>query len=294
MEIEKQKTQVEWYDNPNIITDLIIIFIAIIIILSQSFAINNNLSTGEILRSIINHNSLYLIMLVYFVALKTKIGKRYFDFLNVFLILLYFINAITSILTIFQSFSLETLVGCVLHLVLFVYLFHTMFRRTRVWKEFHLDKSPFNEIKNDAYFSTVFILTVLLCAVDLIATTTLDGTILTCLDTVFLLLFDRYIFLYGCFLDNKEKKINPTTSLEEVKETVMNAKEKIEEVVDNVSDSASDLVEQIQDKIEDTFDVKDDVNNKEKSKKQTKKEIKKTSKSTSKKSTKKNNRKEDK
>ena len=68
MEIEKQKTQVEWYDNPNIITDLIIIFIAIIIILSQSFAINNNLSTGEILRSIINHNSLYLIMLVYFVA----------------------------------------------------------------------------------------------------------------------------------------------------------------------------------------------------------------------------------
>ena len=42
MEIEKQKTQVEWYDNPNIITDLIIIFIAIIIILSQSFAISNN------------------------------------------------------------------------------------------------------------------------------------------------------------------------------------------------------------------------------------------------------------
>ena len=140
--MEKQRTQVEWYDNPNIITNLIIIFIGIIIILSQSFAINNNLSTSEILRSIINHNSLYLILLVYFVALKTKVGKRYFDFLNVFLILLYFLNAITSVLTIFQSFSLDALVGCVLQLVLFIYLFHTMFRRTRIWKEFHLSKSP--------------------------------------------------------------------------------------------------------------------------------------------------------
>ncbi len=286
--MEKQKVQVEWYDNPSIITNLSIIFSALIIILSQSFAVNNNLSTTEILRSIINHNFLYLIMLVYFVALKTKIGKRYFDFLNVFLVLFYFVTAITSFLTIFQSFSLEALVGCMLCLTLFVYLFHTMFRRSRVWKEYHLDKSPFNEIKNDVYFSSVFIFTIILCAIDLIATTTLDGTILACLDTIFLLLFDRYIFLYGCFLDNKEKKINPTTSVEEIKEVVVDATKKIGEVVDNIADSASEIVEQMQDKIEDAFD-----NEKENAKKADKK-VNKTAKSDSKKVVKRRAKKEDK
>ena len=252
METKNQRTHVEWYDNPNIITNLIIIFIGIIIILSQSFAINNNLSTGEILRSIINHNSLYLILLVYFVALKTKSGKKYFDFLNVFFFFFYFITAITSVLTIFQSFSLETLVNCILHFVLFIYLFHTMFRRTRIWKEFYLDKSPFNEVKNDTYFSTICILTVILWAVDLIATTTFDGTILTCLDTAFLLLFDRYVFLYGCFLENKEKKISSSTSLEEVKENVS-------KVINDIGETVSDIAEQVKDKIEDSFDNKKDT-----------------------------------
>lgn len=263
MEIKKQRTEIEWYDNPNIITNLIIVLIAIVIILSQSFAINNNLSTTEILRSIINHNSLYLILLVYFVALKTSVGKKYFDFLNVFLVLLYFINAITSILTIFQSFSLETLVGCVLHFVLFIYLFHTMFRSTRLWKEFRLSKSPFNEIKNDTYFSFVFILTIILWAVDLIATTTLDGTILTCLDTAFLLLFDRYIFLYGCFLDNKEKKIAPFTTIEDVREVVVEAKEKLDEVMD----AAEDVVSQVQEKVADVLDKDDQKEDKKSSEK---------------------------
>ena len=140
MEEEKSGVRIAWYDNPGIITNIIIGLIAVIILLSQSFAINNNLSTHEILSSIINHNSVYLIVLVYFVALKTNIGKRYFDFLNIFLLLLYFITGITSFLTIFQSFSLEALVACALHLTLFVYLFHTLFRRTRVWREFHLNK----------------------------------------------------------------------------------------------------------------------------------------------------------
>mgnify|MGYP001624598965 FL=1 len=106
MEIKKKQVEVEWYDNPGIVTNIIIALIAVIIILSQSFAINNNLSTETILRSIINHNSVYLIVLVYFVALKTKIGKKYFDFLKWFLILLYFIIGLIFILTLFQSFSL--------------------------------------------------------------------------------------------------------------------------------------------------------------------------------------------
>ena len=270
MELEKKKTQIEWYDNPGIVTNFIIALIAVIIILSQSFAINNNLSAQEILGSIINHNSVYLIVLVYFVALKTKIGKRYFDFLNVFLILLYFIIAITSILTVFQSFSLETLVDCALHLILFVYLFHTLFRRTRVWNEFHLVKSPFNEIKNDAYFYSIIVLTVVLLAIDLIATTTFDGTILSCLDAIFMVLFARYVFLYGCFLDNKEKKINPTTSVEEIKEKVEQVKDKLDEVVDDITDSVEKKIDSVQEVIDGTLsDKKEDVPKKEAKKKKT-------------------------
>lgn len=278
MEREEKKLEIEWYDNPGLVTNLIIGLIAIVIILSQSFAINNNLSAQEILSSIINHNSVYLIVLVYFVALKTKIGKRYFDFLNIFLILLYFMTGVTSILTLFQSFSLETLVGCALHLILFVYLFHTLFRRTRIWKEFHLDKSPFNEIKNDAYFYSIVVLSVVLLAIDLIATTTLDGTILSILDACYTVLFARYVYLYGCFVDNKEKKINPNTSVEEIKEKVEQVKDKLDEVVDDITDSVSDTIDYVQEMIDQKNENKNQ-NQKEKStvKKETKASNKKSS-----------------
>ena len=274
MELEKKQVEVEWYDNPGIITNIIIALIAIIVILSQSFAINNNLSTQAILSSIINHNSIYLIVLVYFVALKTRIGKRYFDFLNVFLVLLYFITAATSILTLFQSFSLETLVGCFLHLTLFIYLFHILFRRTRVWKEFHLNRSPFNEIKNDTYFYTIIVLTVFLLAIELIATTTPDGTILSCLDAFFMGMFARYIYLYGCFVDNKEKKINSTTSIEEIKEKVEEVKDKLDEVVDDIKDTVGDTVDSVMREVD--YLANDDNDNKKakkvnKAKKTTKK-----------------------
>lgn len=270
MEKEKSDVRIAWYDNPGIITNIIIGLIAVIILLSQSFAINNNLSTHEILSSIINHNSVYLIVLVYFVALKTNIGKRYFDFLNIFLVLLYFITGITSFLTIFQSFSLEALVACALHLTLFVYLFHTLFRRTRVWKEFHLNKSPFNEIKNDAYFYAISVLTIFLLALDLIVTTTPDGAILSILDASYMLAFARYVFLYGCFVDNKERKINPTTSMEEVREALNDLGEKVGDVVDNVADIVEDTVDQVEKKINDVVEKKDE------SKKTVKKSTKKT------------------
>ena len=270
MEKEKSDVRIAWYDNPGIITNIIIGLIAVIILLSQSFAINNNLSTHEILSSIINHNSVYLIVLVYFVALKTNIGKRYFDFLNIFLVLLYFITGITSFLTIFQSFSLEALVACALHLTLFVYLFHTLFRRTRVWKEFHLNKSPFNEIKNDAYFYAISVLTIFLLALDLIVTTTPDGAILSIFDASYMLAFARYVFLYGCFVDNKERKINPTTSMEEVREALNDLGEKVGDVVDNVADIVEDTVDQVEKKINDVVEKKDE------SKKTVKKSTKKT------------------
>ena len=254
-DVEK-KVRVEWYDNPSIITNLLIGMIAIIIILSQSFAIHNNLSTQAILSSIINHNSVYLLLLVYFVALKTRVGKRYFDFLNVFLILLYFIMGITSILTVFQSFSLETLIDCCLHLTLFVYLFHTLFRRSKIWREFHLNKSPFNEISNDSYFYAMITFTVVLWAIELISTTTKDGTILACLDAFFMMLFARYIYLYGCFLENKSKKIK-TANIDDIKEKVEEVKDKLDEVVEDIADSVEDVTKSLGKTVSNKLDSED-------------------------------------
>ena len=83
-EINKKKNELDWYDNPTIITNLILLMTAIIVILSQSFAVNNGLGALEILSGILNHNIGYLLIAIYFVSLKTKTGKRYFDFLNIF------------------------------------------------------------------------------------------------------------------------------------------------------------------------------------------------------------------
>ena len=156
----------------------------------------------------------------------------------------------------------------------YLYLFHTFFRRTRVWREFHLTKSPFNEIKNDAYFYSITVLVVLLLAIDLIATTTFDGTVLALFDAIYMVLFARYVYLYGCFLDNKEKKINPTTSIEEIKEKVEEVKERLDDVVDDIQDKVEGVVKE----------VTDDDSKKKKTKKSSKTVTKKTEKGKTKKS----------
>ena len=98
----KEKENVSLFDDPDKVTGLIIGLILIIIILSQSFAINNNLGAIEIFRNILNHNSIYLFMLLYFVSLKTYLGKRYFNYLNTVVIFVYFVSMVTSLLTIFH------------------------------------------------------------------------------------------------------------------------------------------------------------------------------------------------
>lgn len=254
MNTDKKEQEFSWFDNPRIITNIIIGLIAVIIILSQSFAINNGLSTGAVLRSIVNHNSIYLITLVYFVALKINTGKKYFNFLNLFLILLYLITSITALLTVFQSFSLTSLVNLALHVVLLIYLTHTLFRRTRVWKEYKLAKSPFNEIKNDGYFYVVVVLAVVILSLNLIFTTSFDGTVLAILDAIYIVFFARYIYLYGVFVDKKEKKTDTKTDLNELKYKALNV---MDEVIEKTEEVASEIKEKIEDVVDDIKEEKD-------------------------------------
>ena len=158
-----------------------------------------------------------------------------------------------------------------IHVFIVLYLVHTFFRGTRIWKEFKLSKSPFNEFSNEGYFYTVVILGVILLAINLIMTTSFHGTVLSLLDCSFTYLFARYIYLYWQYLDLKKIDSKNTgnfdtitdTVVEEVKETL----DEVKEVMDKVSDKfeepvekLSEAVNKVEDKVEDfTENVKESV-----------------------------------
>ena len=152
-----KKEIIEWYDNPNFISNLMIVLIFSIIICSQSFAIGDNNSL-QLFGSIINYNTVYILVLIYFLSLKTSMGKKYFNYLNLFVIFIYLVNTITSFLTVIQDFSLSTVLSFSIVFVLFIYIIHTFLRDTRLWKDFNMKVSPFNELTNDWYFYTLIVL----------------------------------------------------------------------------------------------------------------------------------------
>lgn len=204
--MEENKKEIYWYNNPNLITTLAISTIVLIIVLSQSYAVKNNIGTNGILRSLLNHNSIYLLGLVYFIPLKTLSGKKYFNHLNVFLIIIYGIFSVTGVLTIIQSFGLTSLVGLSLNLILLIYMIHTLLIDTRIWKDFKLEKSPLNEIKNDNYYYTIIILSIILLIVNLIQTTSVAGAVVSLLGCVYTCILGRYIYLYRVHINNKSIK----------------------------------------------------------------------------------------
>ena len=236
MNLEEKKDNELWYDNPSIVTWLIILIISIIILSSQSFSINSNVDTLRMFQDVLNHNITYMIALVYFVSLKTKFGKKYFDYINLVIIVVFFILFVTSILTVFQSFNLATLLSLAIHTLLVVYFFHVFMRGTRFWKEFSLDKSPFNELSNEWFFWALVIIEVVLFSVNLITTATFNGTVLATFDCIYIILFSRYIYLYGVYLDSKKINVKNTGNFDEYRE-------KVSEVVSDLGKKSEAIVE---------------------------------------------------
>lgn len=231
MNLEEKKNNIEWYDNPSIITWLIILIISIIILSSQSFSINSNINALRMFQDILNHNITYMIVLVYFIFLKTKFGRKYFDYINLGMIVVFFIIFVTSILTVFQSFNLTTLLSLGIHTLMLIYFFHIFMRGTRFWKDFSLSKSPFNELSNEWFFYAIVVIEVVLFAVNLISTATFNGTVLATFDCIYIILFARYIYLYGVYLDNKKINVKNTGNFDKYREfgneVVENIKERI-------------------------------------------------------------------
>ena len=239
---EKKKTNVEWYDNPNVIIWLIILIISIIILSSQSFSINSQVGAFKMFKDVLNHNITYMFALVYFISLETKIGKKFFDYSNLAVIIFSFILLVTSVLTIFQTFNFTTLLSLCSRFLFFIYFFHTFLKDTKIWNDFDLQKSIFNEFSNEWYFYAIVVVEVLLFAISLVFTATFSGTVLATFRCIYIILFARYIYLYGEFLKSKnvvkeeaeikeEKEVKPEVEVKEEKEVKPEVKEKKEKKV---------------------------------------------------------------
>lgn len=254
--MKKQEKNIEWYNNPNFIIWLVIGIISLIILSSQSFTSIGNVSPIKMVQNILNHNITYMIVLVYFISLKTKFGKKYFDYSNILMILFFTITFITSILTIFQSFSLVLILTLFNNFLILIYFFHTFLRGTRFWREFKLNKSPFNELTNDWYFNAIMVVEITLYAVSLISMTTVDGTFLATFDCIYIILLTRYVYLYGEYLNLIKKNSNNCGNFDEYREKILDVKEEIVEKTDKLINEfdLDKSVEKVTEMIEDTVD----------------------------------------
>lgn len=258
MNSNKVNKKLKWYNDPSIITISIMCLIGLIIVLSQSFAINSTVNGIKMFGNVLNHNISYMIVLVYFISLETKIGKKYFNYINLLLIILYFIIFLTSIFTVFQSLSLTSLLSLVIYGLFVVYLVHTLLRDTNIWKEFKLEVSPFNDLSNEWYFNSIILLRAILFIVNLVFITSSDGIILELLDFVYIGLFGRYIYLYRCHLIEKNRN-DKDGSIDSFKDTMDLVVDKVEEVFDSIEDKIEETkigakLDDITDKVEDVFD----------------------------------------
>ena len=151
----------------------------------------------------------------------------------------------TSVLTLVQTFSLNTVLNFVLNFLFIIYLIHTLFRDSRVWEEFQLTYSPFNELTNEWLYNSIVIVSVFVLAVDLISTVVFSGVVISFLDFVYHILFGRYIFLYREYLDKKKLDYHNKGNFDEVRARVNIVLDKTE-----IDDVIVDGVKDVKDKVD--------------------------------------------
>ena len=208
----KNNKEKDWFDSPRMVTYVIIGLLIVLIILSQSFAINSQLGTSDIIRSILNHNSIYVLTLIYFVMLHFKVGKKYFDHLNVIMLVFFGLITLASMFTVFKSFGLASLLQLGINILFTIYFLYAFISNTVIGKELHLSTSVIVELKNEQYFYLITTLLVVHLVVALINSTSFESIVISLLEVLFYFLFARYISLYKEYDDmkvssSKKKKI---------------------------------------------------------------------------------------
>ena len=226
----------DFFDSPSMITYILIGLLVVLIILSQSFAIQSHMAAGDIFRSIINHNSIYLVSLIYFILIRVKFGKKYFDYLNVVMFVFYLLTTFASLFTIFQSFGFDSILNLAFNVLITLYFGYSFFTSTVIGKDLRLSDSPLAEINNGQYYYLLIGIIAISLIVSLVSVNSFEDVVVYLLEAIYQFMFVRYIYLYKEYIERKEleaskEKEKKEEAVEEVKEDkIIKEEEKPKEV----------------------------------------------------------------
>lgn len=207
----------DFFDSPNMITYILIGLLVVLIILSQSFAIQSHMEAGDIFRSIINHNSVYLVSLIYFVLIKVKFGKKYFDYLNVTMFVFYLLTTFASLFTIFQSFGFYSILNLAFNVLITLYFGYSFFTSTVIGKDLGLSDSPLSEINNGQYYYILIGIIAISLIVSLVSVNSFEDVVVYLLEAMYQFMFVRYVYLYKQYIERKELEASKEKKQDEEK-----------------------------------------------------------------------------
>lgn len=223
----------DFFDSPSMITFILIGLLIVLIILSQSFAIQNNMEAGDIFRSIINHNSIYLVSLIYFILIRFKFGKKYFDYLNVCMFVFFLLSTFAGLFTIFQSFGFSSILNLTFNVLVTLYFGYSFFTDTVIGKDLKLADSPLAEIKNGQYYYLLIGIIAIDLVVSLITVNNFEDVVVYLLEAMYEFFLIRYIYLYKEYVEHKnsseiadKKKLNESVVDDKSGEEVKSKKKK--------------------------------------------------------------------
>ena len=231
-----KSSEKDFFDSPSMITYILIGLLVVLIILSQSFAIQSHMEAGDIFRSIINHNSIYLVSLIYFILIRVKFGKKYFDYLNVVMFVFYLLTTFASLFTIFQSFGFDSILNLAFNVLITLYFGYSFFTSTVIGKDLRLSDSPLAEINNGQYYYLLIGIIAISLIVSLVSVNSFEDVVVHLLEAIYKFMFVRYVYLYKEYIERKEleaskEKEKKEEKVEEVKEDkIIKEEEKPKEV----------------------------------------------------------------
>mgnify|MGYP005803312451 FL=1 len=231
-----KSSEKDFFDSPSMITYILIGLLVVLIILSQSFAIQSHMEAGDIFRSIINHNSIYLVSLIYFILIRVKFGKKYFDYLNVVMFVFYLLTTFASLFTIFQSFGFDSILNLAFNVLITLYFGYSFFTSTVIGKDLRLSDSPLAEINNGQYYYLLIGIIAISLIVSLVSVNSFEDVVVHLLEAIYKFMFVRYVYLYKEYIERKEleaskKKEKKEETVEEVEEDkIIKEEEKPKEV----------------------------------------------------------------
>lgn len=208
----------DFFDSPSMVTFILIGLLVVLIILSQSFAIQSHMEAGDIFRSIINHNSIYLVSLIYFILIRVKFGKKYFDYLNLIMFTFYLLTTFASLFTIFQSFGFSSILTLAFNVLITLYFGYSFFTSTVIGKDLKLSDSPLAEINNGQYYYLLIGIIAISLIVSLISVNSFEDVVVYLLEAIYQFMFVRYIYLYKEYIERKEESNNISKDNDKLKE----------------------------------------------------------------------------